>query len=98
MRYNKITYSDSPLDRVIRVFGLNVNRPITVLLSGGACANYNRTKQLDTNGFEGQHSNLTELRPPGQGLFLQFRCIFLSMEVRYKSIGFAYVYVWTIVG
>lgn len=52
MRYNKITYSDNPLDREVRAFGLNVNRPITGLLSGGAYANYNRTKQLETNRLD----------------------------------------------
>jgi len=52
MRYSKITYSDNPLDRVIRVFGLNLNRPITGLLSGGAYVNYNRTKQIDTNQLD----------------------------------------------
>lgn len=48
LRFNKITYSDSPLDREIRAFGLNASRPITGLLSGGAYANYNHTKQLDS--------------------------------------------------
>ncbi|HHJ34564.1 MAG TPA: hypothetical protein ENJ87_02250 [Gammaproteobacteria bacterium] len=47
-RYHKLTYSERPLDRVIRNFGAQLNYPVTPLLSGGVYVNYNRTEQLDT--------------------------------------------------
>jgi len=52
VRYNKLEYSENPLDRVIRAFGLQANYPVTRLLSGGAYANYNRTKQLDSQRLD----------------------------------------------
>jgi hypothetical protein len=51
-RYHKIKYSDKPLDRIIRDFGLRFNHPVTQRLSSGAYINYNRTKQLDTNRLD----------------------------------------------
>ena len=62
MRYNKITYSDNPLDRVIRAFGLQFSHPVTQLLSSGAYVNYNRTKQLDTNRLDNRFTVGGDLR------------------------------------
>ncbi len=44
--YRELTYSDSPLDRIIRGFRVQLNYPITQLLSGGAYVNYDHTKQF----------------------------------------------------
>ncbi len=51
-RYHKLKYSDSPLNRIIRDFGLRFSHPVTQLLSSGAYVNYNRTKQLDTDRLD----------------------------------------------
>lgn len=51
-KYNKITYSDSPLNRVVRAFGIQASYPLTRLLSSSVYANYNRTKQLDTERLD----------------------------------------------
>lgn len=48
-QYNEIKYSDSPLDRIIQYYALELNRPVTELLSSGVYVNYNYTKQVDTN-------------------------------------------------
>jgi hypothetical protein len=50
--YRKLTYSDSPLDRIVRSFGINMNYPVTRLLTSGAYATYNRTEQLDTDRLD----------------------------------------------
>lgn len=46
-RYHKLTYSDSPLDRVIHAFGASVDYPLTPLLSTGASVRYTRTQHID---------------------------------------------------
>jgi len=46
--YREVTYSDSPQDQVVREFGVNLNYPVTQLLSSGAYTTYTRTKQLNT--------------------------------------------------
>jgi len=51
-RYRKVTYSDSPLNRVVRFFGVDLNHPVTQLLSSGVYANYYRTDQLDTKRLD----------------------------------------------
>ncbi len=51
-RYHKVKYSDNPLDRIIRTFGVQLSYPVTPLLSSGAYVNYNRTKQLDTDRLD----------------------------------------------
>ncbi|GMR01129.1 MAG: hypothetical protein BMS9Abin19_0484 [Gammaproteobacteria bacterium] len=51
-RYRKLKYSDDPLDRIIRDFDLRVRHPVTQLLSSGAYANYNRSRELDTNRLD----------------------------------------------
>ena len=51
-KYNKITYSDSPLNRVVRALGIQASYPLTRLLSSSVYANYNRTKQLDTERLD----------------------------------------------
>lgn len=51
-RYNKVDYSESLLDREIRVFDLSFTYPVTQLLSSGVYMNYNRTKQLDVNRLD----------------------------------------------
>ena len=48
-RYNKLKYSENPLDRIIRDFELRFDYPVTQLLASGAYVNYNRTELLDTN-------------------------------------------------
>ena len=45
-------YSDSPTDREIRTYGINLNYPVTRLLSSGAYINYNRTKRLDVDRLD----------------------------------------------
>lgn len=47
-RYHKVKYSDKPLDRVIRSFGLQVDHPVSQLLSSGAYLRYSPTKERDT--------------------------------------------------
>ena len=56
MRYNKVTYSDSPLDRIIRAFGLNVNRPVNGRLSSGLYVNYNQSEQLDSGRLDKRYT------------------------------------------
>jgi len=51
-RYRKVTYSDSPLDRIVHFFGVDLNNPVTQLLSSGVYANYYRTDQLDTKRLD----------------------------------------------
>lgn len=46
-RYHEITYSDNPLDRIVRAFGISANYPMTQLLTSGAYLRYNRTQQID---------------------------------------------------
>lgn len=62
MRYNKLTYSDNPLDRVIRAFGIRADYPITGLLSSGAYTTYNRTEQLDTRREDKRYTVGANLR------------------------------------
>ena len=61
-RYHKMEYSDNPLDRIIRDFGLQFSYPVTQLLSSGAYVNYNRTKQLDTDRLDKRFTVGGELR------------------------------------
>lgn len=46
--YRKVTYSESPSDRVVKNIGLQLNYPLTQLLSSGFYATYNHSDQLDT--------------------------------------------------
>lgn len=55
-RYQKIDYSDNPLDRVIRAFGLIANIPFPGMLTSSAYANYNRTEQLDTGRLDKRYT------------------------------------------
>ncbi|MBT8439366.1 MAG: outer membrane beta-barrel protein, partial [Gammaproteobacteria bacterium] len=55
-KYNEITYSDSPLDRLVRAFGLQASYPIARLLSSSVYANYNRTKQLETDRLDERYT------------------------------------------
>ncbi len=48
VRYHKVAYSDNPLDRIIRDFGLQFSYPVTQLLTSSTYINHNRSKQLDT--------------------------------------------------
>jgi len=54
--YQKIKYSESPLSNVIRDFGVQLNRPVTQLLTFGAYFNYNHTKQLDTTRVDKRYT------------------------------------------
>ena len=56
MKYNKVTYSDNPLDRIVRAFGLKVNRPINGRLSSGLYANYNQTEQLSSGRIDKRYT------------------------------------------
>lgn len=51
-RYHKVAYSDSPLDRIIRDFGIEFRYPLSQLLTGSAYINHNRSKQLDTGRLD----------------------------------------------
>ena len=62
VRYNKLTYSDNPLDRVIRTFGIRADYPITGLLSSGAYTTYNRTEQLDSGREDKRYTLGVNLR------------------------------------
>ena len=46
--YRELTYSESPLDRIIRGLRAQLNYPVTQLLSGGTYVNYGHTKQFYT--------------------------------------------------
>lgn len=48
-RYNKLDYTNSPLDRVVRNFDVQLNYPMTQLLVIGGYVNFNRADQIDTN-------------------------------------------------
>ena len=50
--FRKLTYSDSPSDREIRTYGINLSYPVTRLMSSGAYINYNRTKRLDVDRLD----------------------------------------------
>jgi len=47
-RYNKINYSNSPLDLEIRNLDVNFGHPVTQLLTSGIRLNYNRNERVDT--------------------------------------------------
>lgn len=51
-RYEKVKYSDNPLDRIVRDFRLRFSYPVTQLLSSDAYAYYYRTKQLETERLD----------------------------------------------
>ena len=52
IRFRKVKYSDSPLDRIIRGAGVRFSYPVSPLLSSGAYVNYNRVRQLDTDRLD----------------------------------------------
>jgi len=52
VRYHKVAYSDNPLDRIIRDFGLQFSYPVTQLLTSSAYINHNRSKQLDSGRLD----------------------------------------------
>lgn len=52
VRYHKVAYSDNPLDRIIRDFGVLLAYPVTQRLTSSVHANYNRSKQLDTGQLD----------------------------------------------
>jgi hypothetical protein len=51
-RYQKLSYSESPFDSVIRNFDLEFSYPVTQLLSSGAYVNFNSEERLDTNRLD----------------------------------------------
>jgi len=51
-RYRKLTYSDSPRDRIVRFFSVDLNYPVTQLMSSSVYTNYYRTNQLDINRLD----------------------------------------------
>ncbi len=50
--YHKVEYSNDPLDRVVQSYGVDLNYPITQLLSGGVYIEYNHTEQLDLDRID----------------------------------------------
>ena len=46
-RYNRVLYSESPLDRIIRSLDLQFSYPVTQRLSSSAYVYYNRIRQLE---------------------------------------------------
>ncbi len=48
LRYNKLKYSENPLDREIRSFGLRTTHPLTRKVNGSYYLTYRSTKQLQT--------------------------------------------------
>jgi hypothetical protein len=50
--YRELNYSDSPLDSIIRTYGIEFNYPVTQLLSSGAYINYNRTKRVQIDRLD----------------------------------------------
>jgi len=78
-RYNKIIYSESPLDRIIRDFNLRFRYPLTPLLSTGAYINFNRTEQLDLN-------RLDDLLTVGGNLRYNFsRKVHGLLDIKYRT-------------
>lgn len=76
--FRKLTYSDTPADRVIRTYGINVSYPMTQLLASGAYINYNRTRQLDTN-------RLDQYYIAGGNLKYNFaRNLYSSFDIKYR--------------
>lgn len=76
--FRKLTYSDSPADRVIRTYGIDVGYPMTQLLASGAYIKYNRTKQLDTN-------RLDQYYIAGGNLKYNFaRNLYSSFDIKYR--------------
>jgi len=53
--YQEITYSDSPLDQVIKSLGGRMDYPLSRLLIGTAYVNYYRTKWLDTERLDDRY-------------------------------------------
>jgi hypothetical protein len=47
-----VTYSDSPLDRVIRNFGLRVSRPVNEKMTTGGLLKYSRVYQLENGRLD----------------------------------------------
>lgn len=77
--FRKLTYSDSPSDRVIRTYGINLNYPFTQLLSSGAYINYNRTKRLDVE-------RLDQYYIVGGNLKYNFaRNLYSSFDIKYRT-------------
>jgi len=54
--YREVTYSESPLDNVVRDYGAQINRSVTQLLTVGAYVNYSHTKRLDTGLIENRYA------------------------------------------
>ena len=77
--FRKLSYSDSPADRVIRTYGINLDYPFTQLLSSGAYINYNRTRQLDTD-------RLDQYYIVGGNLKYNFaRNLYSSFDIKYRT-------------
>ena len=51
-RYHKLEYSENPLDRLVRSFGVDMSYPLTQLLSSGIFIRYDYTDQLDTDRLD----------------------------------------------
>lgn len=51
-KYNKLEYSDSPQDSVIRGLSMELTHPVTQLLSSGAYVKYTRENRIDTGRLD----------------------------------------------
>lgn len=51
-KYHKLEYSENPLDRLVRSFGVDMSYPVTQLLSSGIFIRYDYTDQLDTDRLD----------------------------------------------
>ena len=78
-RYNKLKYSENPLNRIIRDFNLLFSYPVTQLLSSGTYINYNRIKQLDTNRLDKQITAGVNLR------YRFSRKIYSLFDLKYRT-------------
>ena len=77
--FRKLTYSESPSDRVIRTYGISLDYPFTQLLSGGASVNYNRTRRLDID-------HLDEDYIVGGNLKYNFaRNLYSAFDIKYRA-------------
>ncbi len=77
--FRKVKYSDSPLDRTVRTFGVRVDYPVTQLLTSGLDAIYSRTRQLDTERLDDRYTLNGSMR------YQLSRKLFTAMDVSYRK-------------
>lgn len=77
--YREMNYSDSPLDRNIRTFGLQMNYPLTQLLNSGLDAYYSRTRQLVTGRVDDRYFLNANVR------YRLARKLYTAMDISYRK-------------